>query len=82
MRSTRPTRRALELPDLEAAEVTGLASARAVAAEHVYRGRLTLSHRIEIADATGAVLKTIRFDDAVEVLGCRGGGDPVELTSE
>jgi hypothetical protein len=58
----------LELPDLKAAEATGLASARAVAAEHVGRGRLTLSHRIEIADANGVVLKTIRFNDAVEVL--------------
>jgi hypothetical protein len=57
----------LELPDREAAEATGLASARAIAAEQVSRGRLTLSHRIEIADGGGAVLKTIRFDDAIRV---------------
>jgi uncharacterized RmlC-like cupin family protein len=58
----------LEIPDREAAETAGLTYARAIAAEQVGRGRLTLSHRIEVADATGAVLKTIRFGDAVEVL--------------
>jgi hypothetical protein len=58
----------LDLPDREAAEATGLLFARAMAAEQVGRGKLSLSHRIEIADARGEVLKTIRFADAVEIL--------------
>jgi hypothetical protein len=57
----------LEISDREAAETAGLVYARAIAAEQVGHGRLTLSHRIEIADASGAVLKIIRFDDAVHV---------------
>lgn len=57
-----------ELPDLEAARAHAMRLARFEVSEGALRyGRIVLSHRIDIADETGAVLATVRFSDAVRV---------------
>ncbi|HEX8641698.1 MAG TPA: hypothetical protein VF704_11175 [Allosphingosinicella sp.] len=56
-----------ELPDLASAEKVALANIRSIASENVLQGRLDLSHRIEIADEAGDVIRTVTFGDAVEV---------------
>ena len=57
----------IQLRDQATAEAFGLTNARAIAADQVRQGKLALWHRIEVADESGAVLKTIRFVDAVKV---------------
>jgi 5,10-methylene-tetrahydrofolate dehydrogenase/methenyl tetrahydrofolate cyclohydrolase len=42
--------------------------AREMAAESVREGRLVLDHRIEVADAGGQLVGTVRFSDVVKVL--------------
>ena len=59
----------VELPDAAGAEREGRRGARALASEQVLEGRLNLSHRIDIADETGAVVATIAFRDAIAVEG-------------
>ena len=59
----------LELPDLAAAREYALFTARSIAAENVHKGKLNLSHRIEIADEDNQVLATVSFADAVKVEG-------------
>lgn len=59
----------VELPDLAAPEVHGIGEARYMAAMSVKEGRIDFNHRIDIADESGAVLKTVRFADAVRVVG-------------
>lgn len=58
----------MELRDRQAAEAYAIECARSIAAEQVIQGKLTLSHRIELADESGEVVKTIRFSDAVEIV--------------
>ena len=58
----------IELPDLEAARRYALTMARFEASEAVKtRGRIVLSHRIDVEDETGAVVATVHFRDAVTV---------------
>jgi hypothetical protein len=60
----------LELPDLAAARETAKANIRDIMAELVKEdGRVTLQHRVEIADETGAIVATVPFRDAVAVEG-------------
>lgn len=59
----------LELPDLAAAREYALFNARSIAAENVHKGKLNLSHRIEITDDDKQVLATVSFADAVTVEG-------------
>ena len=57
-----------ELPDLEAAMAHANKQARATFAETAKdEGRVALSHRIDIADESGAIVGTVRFDEAVQV---------------
>ncbi|MET1111699.1 MAG: hypothetical protein ABWX67_09265 [Allosphingosinicella sp.] len=56
-----------DFPDLTAARANGVREARAMMLETVAEGRINLSHRIDIADETGAVLATITFGEAVKV---------------
>ena len=62
-----PDEEGIQLRDRRTAEAFGLTNARAIAADQVRQGKLALWHRIEVADESGAVLKTIRFVDAVKV---------------
>jgi hypothetical protein len=57
----------MELADLEAARGKAENDARNMACAEVLQGRLNLSHRIEVADAEGAVLLTVEFGDTVVV---------------
>ena len=56
-----------ELPDLEAARTAAVQEVRSVMTEDVLKGKVTLSHRIVVADENGCVVATVRFADAVEV---------------
>jgi hypothetical protein len=58
----------IELADQAAAENYAVMCARDMAAAQARQGRLTLSHRIEVTDDQGSVLKTVQFCDAVAVL--------------
>lgn len=57
----------MELPNLAAARDHAVFNARSIAAENVHKGRLNLSHRIEIAADSGQILSTVTFADAVQV---------------
>lgn len=57
----------IELPDLEAARRAALAGIRGLLCDQLREGRLILHHRVEIADAGGALLLSIRFEEAVLV---------------
>ena len=58
-----------ELPDLAAARACAEKMARFEVAEAAMRdGRIVLSHHIDVADETGAVLFTVHFGDAVRIV--------------
>ncbi|HET9639725.1 MAG TPA: hypothetical protein VFP12_11000 [Allosphingosinicella sp.] len=57
----------LDLPDLEAARANGIKEAREMMLETVAEGRINFSHRIDIADESGAVVDSITFAEAVRV---------------
>lgn len=57
----------MELADTETAKAMAVATARALAADQVAKGMLTLHHRIEVTDETGAHVATVAFRDAVLV---------------
>ena len=57
-----------EFPDVEAALKEAMHQARTVAGYVIIgTGRLTLSHRIEVADEAGKVLGSVCFGDVVAV---------------
>jgi len=57
----------IELPDLGAAVDAASGMARDMAAQSVRTGRLTLHHRIEVANENGETVATICYGDVVEV---------------
>jgi hypothetical protein len=57
------------LPDLGAAHANGVKEAREMMLDTVTEGRINFSHRIDIADETGAVLASVTFGEAVRVVG-------------
>ena len=57
----------LELADQPVAMQKATMLAREMAADSVRNGRLVLSHRIEVADESGATIGTVHFGDTVEV---------------
>lgn len=58
-----------EMPDLTAARAHAVRMARFEIAEAAKLGRIVLSHRIDVEDEDGSVLATVRFGDAVQVVG-------------
>ena len=56
-----------DFPSLEEAKREAVASARSIMREAVWAGRLPLNEWIEIADASGEILTTVAFRDAVEI---------------
>jgi hypothetical protein len=68
-----PDEEGIELADLEAAKACGIREARSVAADQVREGKLDLSHRIDVADEQSVVVHTIRFADAIDIVGLRVG---------
>ena len=59
----------VELPDREAARANGIREAREMMVEMVGEGRMNFSHRIDIADESGAVIDQVIFAQAVAVEG-------------
>ena len=57
-----------ELPNLEAATSRAIQGARELIAAEILAGRpLSQGHCIEIADADGMVLHTVRFGDVIQL---------------
>lgn len=59
----------IEVPNLEEAKRLALASAYDILAEDIRSGKLNLGHRIDVEDAAGNVVHTLRFRDLVEITG-------------
>jgi hypothetical protein len=59
----------VELADVAAARTNGIKEAREMMVEMVSEGRINFSHRIDIADESGAVIDSVTFADAVAVEG-------------
>ena len=57
-----------DLPGVEAAHSEAVKSARDIACAELAEGQLHLNHRIEVTDAFGELLDTVRLGDVVEVL--------------
>lgn len=55
------------LSDLNEARAVAVTEAREMMSESVLEGRMTLSHRIDVADEAGAAVATVSFRDAVTV---------------
>ena len=55
------------LPDLASARANAVKEARELMLDTVAEGRINLSHRIEIADESGAVVARVTFGEAVTV---------------
>jgi hypothetical protein len=60
----------MELPDAEAAEAHGFATARLMAAQEIIAsGQLHLGHGLVVTDEDDAVVRTIAYGEAVELFG-------------
>jgi hypothetical protein len=59
----------IELPGVQTARERAIASAKAIACAEVLEGHLNLKHRIDIAKEGGEVVATVRFRDAIELVG-------------
>ncbi len=57
----------LDRPDVEAAKEEALKGIRSILCEELMHGKLDLRGHIEVADETGAVVETVRFEDAVQI---------------
>lgn len=57
-----------DLADVEAARAEAVAGVRSIISDEVRTGRINLAACIDIADASGSVLTTLRFRDAVTLL--------------
>jgi Domain of unknown function (DUF6894) len=58
-----------ECPDLASAQENAVREAREMMLEPLLAGRIDLSHRIDIADESGAVVASVAFKDVVAVEG-------------
>lgn len=56
-----------EFPDLAAAREEAISGARDLIAEDIRRGKVTLSHWIEIQDDAGNRLLTVSYGEAVQI---------------
>jgi hypothetical protein len=68
----------VELPDLGAAREAAIEEARAVISEEVRRGRVDLTHRIEVEDEARRTVLMLPFSAAVEIDGPVNKGGPAE----
>jgi hypothetical protein len=57
----------VDLADDDAARAHAVKEARAMAADSVSKGHLTVSHRIDFVDEQRNPVGTIRFDEAVDI---------------
>ncbi|HEX5183406.1 MAG TPA: hypothetical protein VFW19_09680 [Allosphingosinicella sp.] len=61
----------LELPDIEAARMQAMESARELVCEGIHKGHLNLDHRIEVEDEDHKPVLTLTYRDAFAVSGER-----------
>lgn len=59
----------VDLPDRETAHANGIKEAREMMVDTVTDGRINFSHRIDIADESGAIVDSVMFSEAVKVEG-------------
>lgn len=57
----------IELVDLEAARRTALTGIREMMCDQLKRGRINLTHRVEVQDEAGSTVLDIRFGEAVRI---------------
>jgi hypothetical protein len=57
----------LELADAEAAHREALAGARAMICEQVSKGRITLSHHLDVEDEEGRRVLSLTFGEAIRI---------------
>ena len=57
-----------DLPDIEAAVAHAVAGIRGLLGHEAIRGKIDLRGQIDITDEHGAVLRTVQFKDAVEII--------------
>jgi hypothetical protein len=57
----------LELPDLQAARAQAITGIRSVLSTEILTGVFDLRGRIDIADAEGKVVETVRYKEALEM---------------
>ena len=63
-----PDEEGVEFPDLDAAKASAIVGARHLMSDEIkLKGRLSLSHSIEIADSQGMLLDVTRFGDCVTI---------------
>ena len=55
-----------ELPSLDAVRKVTLASARSIISNDVRGGRVDLTCHVDVEDASGAIVHSLPFEDAVE----------------
>ena len=70
----------LDLPDVAAARETAIEEARAAIGEAVRRGRVDLSHRIEVEDEARRPVLMLPFSAAVEIEGPVNKGGPGDVS--
>ena len=58
-----------DFSDLEAARGGAIENIRGLICETVSKGYVNFNHRIDIADASGKVLRSVKFGEAVRVDG-------------
>jgi hypothetical protein len=56
-----------ELPSVEAAMAVGVDSIRSLLSAGVREGELDLHGRLDVVDEAGALLRSIQFEDAIDV---------------
>jgi hypothetical protein len=66
-----PDEEGVELADAKAAAARAVEGIRSILADEAKAGRLDLDGRIEIADETGQIVRTVSFEEAFEI--SRGG---------
>jgi hypothetical protein len=67
-----PDEEGVELADAQAAEARAVEGIRSILSDEAKAGRMDLDGRIEISDESGAIVRTVSFEDALEI---RPGGD-------
>jgi len=65
----------IELPDVEAAKVHALRSARDTLSNELRQGRLDLRHHIDVEDAEGRVIYTLPLEQTFQTIRHRPGHD-------
>ncbi len=61
-------REGLDRPSIENAKEEAVKGIRSILCEELMEGKLDLRGHIDVADETGAVVETVHFEDAVQII--------------